>query len=121
MSNINASFALSDLDVEFLDTHQAVSFLVINLILTVIALCVYCIMIRILSKETSGMNNLLLYYARANIVFLPLMLIFVDILIPFLYPLSQHFGVWFCHINMFLALLLAIYIYLLFLSEQKVC
>ena len=110
MSNINASFTLSDIEDGPTDTRQAVSFLVINSFLSVVALYVYRLMIRIVDRENFEMKTLLSNYARANIILLPLMVIIVDGLIQFWYPLSQHFGSWFCHINLFVAFLLGVYI-----------
>ena len=101
MTDTNTSFPIGDFEPIYLDTGVAACFLVINLFLTGISLYLFKIMILVLRRQNFPIKNLLISYAWLNIILLPLLLILVDGLIPFLYPLSEHFGPWFCHISIF--------------------
>ena len=104
---MNSSFYLNNFEAGFPETAVAAIFLAINSVLCIISLCVYRQMILYFRRDNSEMKTLFIYYATANILFLPPIVILGDGLIPFWYPASENLGPWFCHLTFFVLYLYA--------------
>ena len=100
---MNSTLSSNHFETCFVPTEVAVMSLVTNSILCAVALCVFNKMMALNRQDNSEMEDLFLCYAKLNILFLPPTCIIKDGLIPFLYPLSENIGPWFCHVSVFVA------------------
>jgi len=95
---INSGDSVENDTIKWLDTNVAVGFLVLYLILCLINVFMYYLLIQMVRRNDDLIvGKLLEYYAKFNIVFLPIQVVIVLGIVGLL-PISSIAGVWFCDI-----------------------
>ena len=103
-TSITSSSLMSNVDLYHQPLHSPVVasiFLVIKTIIVSLSVWIHLKILRKLKTDSSVVNDVVRTYSILQLFFWPSMLLYIDVLNAFVYPLSDIAGSWICHIFYF--------------------
>ena len=103
-TSITSSSLISEVDLYHQPLHSPVVasiFLIIKTIIVSLSVWIHLKIVKKLKTDSSLVRDVVRTYSILQLFFWPSMLLYVDVLIAFVYPISDITGSWICHVFYF--------------------